>query len=112
MEAEREREVADSPEGRALQMAIANAVVAYADFLEDRGVIWEDGVDPDGLPGLKARALVVTFDYGNGDAAIDIRLKDGAVDRVHRNGMNPNLDGRGPRDIPHKRRRDDQSAQV
>ena len=42
---------------------------------------------------------------------VDIRLKDGALDRVYGNGMNPDPDGRGPRDIPHKRPPDDQTAQ-
>ncbi len=112
VEAKREREIADSQEAQALQEAIYKAVAAYSDFLEDRGVIWEDGADSGDWPRLKAQALVVTFDYGNGDAAIDIRLKDGALDRVYGNGMNPDPDGRGPRDIPHKKRPDDQSAPV
>jgi hypothetical protein len=91
-------EVADCPEAQALQIAICKAVTAYSDLLEDRGVIWQDGVDPEDFPRLKAQALVVTFDYGEYDG-VDIRLKDGALDRVYRNGVNPDPDGRGPRDI-------------
>jgi hypothetical protein len=105
-EAQHEREVADSREAQALQAAIYKAVFAYSGFLEDRGVIWEDGVDPGDWPRLKAQALEVTFDYGKYDG-VNIRLKDGALDRVYGNGMNPDPDGRGPGDIPHKRRLDD-----
>jgi hypothetical protein len=108
-EAQHEREVADCPEAQALQIAICKAVTAYSDFLEDRGVIWQDGVDPEDFPRLKAQALVVTFDYGEYDG-VDIRLKDGALDRVYRNGVNPDPDGRGLRDIPQKGRPDDQTA--
>jgi hypothetical protein len=108
-EAQHEREVADCPEAEALQIAICKAITAYSDFLEDRGVIWQDGVDPEDFPRLKAQALVVTFDYGEYDG-VDIRLKDGALDRVYRNGVNPDPDGRGPRDIPRKGRPDDQTA--
>jgi hypothetical protein len=103
-EAQHEREVADSQEAQALQEAIFKAVIAYSDFLEDRGVIWEHGVDPD-WPRLKAQALVVTIDYGKHDG-VDITLKDGALERVYGTGTNPDPDGRGPPDMPHKRRPD------
>src|SRR5689334_3845745 len=80
-EAKREREVAHSPEAQALISTICEAVQAYSDFLENQGVIWQDGVDPDDpdLPRLKARALVITLDYGLANG-IDIKLKDGALD--------------------------------
>ena len=106
-EAEHEREVADSPEAQALQANIYKAVMAYSDFLEREGVIWQDGVrdwDPD-LPRMKAQALVITFDYGK--YGIEIHLKDGPIDRVYGNGVNPDFEGIGPPDIPHKPRRND-----
>jgi hypothetical protein len=96
-EAKHEREVADSPEGEALKEEIYKAVDAYWRFLEDRGVLW-DGER------LKATALVVTV---NCIRTIDIRVKDGALDRVYGNGTNPDPDGRGPPDIPHEMRSDD-----
>jgi hypothetical protein len=55
-EAEHERKVADSREAQALQQKIYKAVDAYWQFLEDRGVLWEDDR-------LKASALVVTLDH-------------------------------------------------
>ena len=65
-EAERERGVADSREAQALQAEIYKAVMAYSEFLEREGVIWEDGVDPadPDWPRMKAQALVITLDYG------------------------------------------------
>ena len=104
-EARREREVADSQEAQALQVDIYKAVNAYSEFLERESVIWEFGVrDPD-FPRMKVRALVITLDYGN--CGLKIELKDGAVDRVYGNGVNPDPDGLGPPDIPHKQRNDD-----
>jgi hypothetical protein len=103
-EAQHEREVADSPEADALQNAICVAIEAYSDFLERHGLIWGDDSD---WPRLKAQALVITKDYGKGMGGIEISLKDGAIDRVYANGRNPDPDGRGPPDIPHKQRDDD-----
>ena len=88
MEAARERKLADSPEGQALLSAIDKAVNAYSDFLDRNGLIWEDRGECM-LPRLKAQALVVTLDYGDGDNAVDISLKDGPLDRVYGNGVNP-----------------------
>jgi hypothetical protein len=107
-EAKHEREVADSPEAQALQKAIWEAVNAYSEFLERHDVIWEFGADRDDpdWPRLKAQALVITLDYGLANG-IEIRLKDGALERVYGNGVNPDPDGLGPADIPHKRRTDD-----
>jgi hypothetical protein len=105
-EAKHEREVADSPEAQALQADIYKAVDAYSEFLEREGVIWEFGVkDPD-FPRMKAQALVITFDYGK-YSGVDIQLKDGALDRVYGSGVNPDPDGAGPPNIPHKQRGDD-----
>ena len=104
-EAKREREIVDSAEAEALRDAIFKAVDAYSTFLERNGLTWEFGpYDPD-WPRLKARALVVTVDYGlmNG---IQIDLKDGALDRVYGNGVNPDPHDLGPPDIPHKQRTD------
>ena len=108
VEANREREVSDSQEAKALQEAIFKAVNAYSEFLDRHGLIWEFGVDPDDpdWPRLKAQALVVTVDYGRCNG-IDITLKDGALDRVRGNGVKPDPEDLGPPDIPHKRRSDD-----
>jgi hypothetical protein len=88
MEAKTERAVADSAEGQALMDEIDKAVRAYSDFLEDRGVIWSEH-DPDEIPRLKAQALVVTLDYGDGDNAVDIKLKNGPLDRLCGDGVDP-----------------------
>jgi hypothetical protein len=71
-------------------------------------LIWEDGVHPDdpGPARLKAQALVITQDYGQANG-IEIFLKDGGLDRVYGNGVNPDPYGCGPCDIPHRLRTDD-----
>jgi hypothetical protein len=52
------------------------------------------------------RSSFITVDYGRGNG-INIHLKDGALDRVYGNGVNPDPEGLGPPDIPHKRRSED-----
>jgi hypothetical protein len=99
-EAAREREIADSQEGKILQDAIDNAMGAYFAFLDRHGLIWDANADPVSLLRLKARSLVATYDCGT--SWLNITLKDGAIDRVYGNGVNPDPDGRGPSDIPHK----------
>jgi hypothetical protein len=96
LEAKHEREVADSPEAQALQEAIRKAVDAYWQFLEGRGVLWDDADAR-----VKASALVVTANA----IEIDIRVRDGALNWVYGNGTNPHP-GLGPPDIPHKMRPD------
>jgi hypothetical protein len=103
-EAKREREVAESPEGQRLREAIVDAVKAYSKFLDRNGLIFEHRGDEE-LPRLKAEALVVTDHYGL--EYTDITLKNGALDRVFGNGVNPCPFGLGPKDIPHKPRKDD-----
>ena len=88
-----------------LRDRIFDAVDAYSQFLERHDLIWGDYDDPAG-PRLKAQALVVTHDYGRANG-IDITLKEGALDRVYGNGRNPDYEGRGPPDIPHRLRSDD-----
>jgi hypothetical protein len=102
-EAQREREVVDSPEAQALLDTIFEAVGAYSDFLERHGLIRDDYPD---YPRLKARALVATVDYGKA-GEMDVPLKVGALDRVYGNATNPDPFGQGPSDIPHKQRNDD-----
>lgn len=82
VEAEVERQVAESPEAQALMEEIDRAVRAYAYFLNERDLIWSED-SSDEFPRMKAQALIVTFDYGEVDFAVDIKLKDGALDRVH-----------------------------
>jgi hypothetical protein len=55
---------------------------------------------------LAAQALVITLDYGRANG-IDITLKDGALDRVYGNSVNPDPYGFGPSDISHRWRADD-----
>jgi hypothetical protein len=88
IEAAHETKVASSQEAEALQDAICNAVRAYSDFLERHGPIWGYG-HPDDPLRLKAQALVVTLDYGDGNNAIDITLKDGALHRLYGDGVDP-----------------------
>jgi len=38
---------------------------------------------------MKAQALVVTLDYGDGNGGVEIVLKDGALDRLFGDGVNP-----------------------
>ena len=86
-EAAIERELDDSPEAKIFQEAIFKAVMKYVDFLHNHNIIWEDS--PDGLR-LKAQALVVSVDFGTDPrGTFDITLKDGALDRVYGNGINP-----------------------
>jgi hypothetical protein len=103
-EAQLERDVGDSLEAQALQDDIFRAVEAYSKFLNRHGLLWEE--TPSGGLRLRASALVVTLDYGRGNE-IDIRLKDGALDRVFGNGFNPDPEGGGPADIRHKPPDDD-----
>jgi hypothetical protein len=94
IEARIERALSNSPEAQALQEDIFKAVQAYVDFLHRHNRIWQDGSDPNDIPRLKAQALVVTADFGDGCNAIDITLKDGALDRVYGKGVNPDPWGR------------------
>jgi hypothetical protein len=108
-EAQREREIVDSPEGQALLDRVLGAVIAYSDFLDRQGLIFEfvdNGPDWPESPRLKAEALVIAFDYGSGDV-IRVKLKGGAIDRIYGNGTNPDPCGLGPPDIPHKPRAED-----
>ena len=94
IEANIEYELSHSPEAEALQEAIISAVRAYADFLENHGLIWEDGPDRELVSRLKATALVVTYDWADDYGTIDISLKDGALHRVRGDGVNPDPLGR------------------
>jgi hypothetical protein len=96
-EAKHERSIVDSPEAEKLKGAIFDAVIAYSDFLEQQGLIFEFFADLDDLlPRLKASALVVTRYYGEHYGETSIDLKDGACDRVYGNGVNPDPYGAGP----------------
>jgi hypothetical protein len=100
--------MADSPEGQELQKAVCQAVLAYSEFLERNGLLCEFGVmanDPD-WPRMKAEALVITAPYWDGGGGVEIELKGGALDRVYGDGTNPDPEGLGPQDIPHKRRKE------
>jgi hypothetical protein len=103
-EAEQERKIVESPEGRALRERLVKAMFAYGDFLESQNVVWDDA----DLPRLKVGSVVVTLDFGD-CGSVDIRLKDGAQDRVYGNGRNPDPLKRGPSDIRISRWADDAS---
>ena len=89
-EAAMERQVADSPEGVALQEAIFKAIENYAKFLDCHGLIYDADKDL-----LKASALIVTKDFGSADDALVITLKDAAIDRVYNGGSDPDPWGSG-----------------
>jgi hypothetical protein len=89
-EAAIERQVADSPEGAALQETIVKAVEEYAKFLDRHGLIYDADKDL-----LKASALIVTKDFGSADDAVVITLKDAAIDRVYNGGSDPDPTGSG-----------------
>ena len=110
-EAKHERSIVDSLEAEKLKGAIFDAVIAYSDFLEEQGLVFEFSGDPDDpdFSGLKASALVVTREYGNRYGTTDITLKDGACDRAYGNGVNPHPYGAGPPDIPGRPDRDDET---
>jgi hypothetical protein len=100
-EAKRERKVVESPEGQALINALMDAAKAYWDFLDRKDLIGEFTAEDEVR--TKASALVVTVTLAG---TIDVRLKDGACDRVYGNGQNPDPFGAGPDDIPHQPRDD------
>jgi hypothetical protein len=99
-EAQHERAVADSVEAETLRDRIVEAVFAYAEFLGDQGVLYDTIGD---WGRMKASALVVTCDPYCGSCCVT--LKDGALDRVYGNGVNPDPSGQGPADIPRSSRR-------
>jgi hypothetical protein len=92
IEAKFQREIADSREADVLHDAIVDTVYAYSDYLEQHGLIWEHDPDDRDLPRLKATALVVTLEYGDGNNCVDITLKDSALDRVYGDGVDPDPD--------------------
>jgi hypothetical protein len=111
-EAKIQRELINSPEADGLHEAIFKAIRAYVDFLDHHNMIWENGPDPNDLPRLKAKALVVTVDFGEDLGTVDIWLKDSALDRVYGDGVNPDPFGRDadpppPPRSPRRRERGD-----
>jgi hypothetical protein len=80
-----EREVADTEEAKQLQIAIYNALGAYADYLDRWGLIWDltkiDGSDP-----LKVKRLIADIDFRSNDERVGptcgIMLDRGSVANV------------------------------
>jgi hypothetical protein len=75
-----EREAADTEEANQLRSAIYNALYAYADYLDQCGLIWDhDSIDP-----LKVEGLVAEMDFRSTDERVgptfNIILKGGALD--------------------------------
>ena len=90
IEAVIERQVADSPEGVALQEAIFKAIEDYAKFLDRHGLIYDADKEL-----LKASALIATKDFGSANQAVVITLRDGAIDRAYNGGSDPDPWGSG-----------------
>ena len=88
-EVKAEREISSTPEARALQEAILQAVRAYWDYLERHGLHYDETRDL-----VRASALHVVCDFDS----VDIFLKDGAIDRRYRGGDDPDpfYSGRNP----------------
>jgi hypothetical protein len=86
-EVEAEHAVAETPEAQALQEAICKAISAYWDYLERRGLIYDDKRDL-----MRASALHITYDGWSGWEFV---LKDGAIDRRYGKGEDPDPDYRG-----------------
>jgi len=72
--AARERSVANSAEGQVLLNAIADALQAYSDFLQNHDLIWDEESD-------QQKVLVATIDYNDINQPIEVYLKGGALDR-------------------------------
>jgi hypothetical protein len=77
-----EREVADTDEAKQLRSAIYNALDAYADYLDQCGLIWDlTKIDSDPL---KAERLIAEIDFQSTDERVgptfNIMLKGGALD--------------------------------
>jgi hypothetical protein len=87
-EAKIERAVIDSPEAERLKADIFRTMMAYVDFLRERNLLWDD----DDYPRMKASALVASYDFGRD--VVEIYLKDGALDRVYGDRVNPDPWGR------------------
>jgi hypothetical protein len=80
-----ERVVANTDEAKRLQTAVFDALQAYADYLDQHGLIWDTSHDDEEPPTLKADCLVASIDFRSTDEAIgpvyEIALKGGALDR-------------------------------
>jgi hypothetical protein len=62
-----ERDIAWSPEARALQEAITKAVSAYADYLERTGLVFNDEADDAiGWRDDRPKSLVVRWEFNQG----------------------------------------------
>lgn len=72
LNAGRERAIADTDEARRLQIAVFDALQAYADYLNRQGLI-RDG------DALEADCLVASLDFR--DDLFDIALEGGPLDR-------------------------------
>ena len=87
VEVDAEFAIVTTPEAEALQQAICDAVRAYYEYLDHRGLFYD--VDRDLV---KASALYVICDM-IGD--IEIFLKDGPAERRYRQGKDPDPFGSG-----------------
>ena len=86
-EVEAERAIVTTPEAEALQEAIFDAVRAYYEYLDRRGLFYDDDRDL-----AKASGLYVICDM---IGTIDIFLKDGPGDRRYGQGKDPDPFGQG-----------------
>jgi hypothetical protein len=77
-----EREVTTTKEAERLQKAVLDALAAYAEYLDDHGLIWDADITE-----LKVKRLIADIDFrGCEESAYDrtygITLEGGAVDRL------------------------------
>jgi hypothetical protein len=86
-EVEAERAIVTTPEADALRAAIFDAVRAYYEYLNRRGLFYDADRDL-----VKASALYVICDM-IGD--MEIILKDGPIDRRYGQGKDPDPFGQG-----------------
>jgi hypothetical protein len=83
-----ERAIADTPEAKALQDAIVEAVRAYYEYLDRHGLFYDDDRNL-----VRASGLHVICDLSGDD--FEIILKDGPIDRCYGDGEDPDPFGEG-----------------
>ena len=84
-EVDAEKAITSTPEARALQEAICQAMRAYCAYLVRGGWVWDEEREI-----VQASDLHVICDLGG--YYVEITLKDGLIDRRYGTGVNPNPD--------------------
>jgi hypothetical protein len=93
-EAERELAIKGTPEAKALEAAMVEAVWRYMDYLDQKDLFYKDDPeDPEDIPIEVSTALVIiAHPYLN----CDVILKNGPCQRVYGRGTDPDPLGRNP----------------